>query len=87
MAAALAGEGYLVTVPEAYYEFEPLGTVLAYDAEGSGSENPTAPWSDRRPSRQLCFPSSAAMIHTLLEDAGTDFEWHEPEIRSWINVV
>jgi carboxymethylenebutenolidase len=39
MAAALAGEGYLVAVPEVYHEFEPLGTVLAYDAEGSARGN------------------------------------------------
>jgi carboxymethylenebutenolidase len=39
MAAALAGEGYLVAVPEVYHEFEPPGTVLAYDAEGSARGN------------------------------------------------
>ena len=39
MAAALAGEGYLVAVPEVYHEFEPLGTVLEYDAEGSARGN------------------------------------------------
>ena len=39
MAAALAGEGYLVAVPEVYHEFEPLGCVLAYDAEGSARGN------------------------------------------------
>ena len=39
MAAALAGEGYLVAVPEVYHEFEPLGTVLAYDADGSARGN------------------------------------------------
>lgn len=39
MAAALAGEGYLVAVPEVYHEFEPLGTVLAYDAEGTARGN------------------------------------------------
>src|SRR6187431_1710272 len=39
MAASLAGEGYLVAVPEVYHEFEPLGTVLAYDAEGSARGN------------------------------------------------
>ena len=38
-AAALAGEGYLVVVPEVYHEFEPLGSVLAYDAEGSARGN------------------------------------------------
>lgn len=39
MAAALAGEGYLVAVPEVYHEFEPLGTVLAYDQAGSDRGN------------------------------------------------
>jgi carboxymethylenebutenolidase len=39
MAAVLAGEGYLVAVPEVYHEFEPLGTVLAYDADGSARGN------------------------------------------------
>jgi len=39
MAAALAGEGYLVAVPEVYHEFEPAGTVLAYDQAGSDRGN------------------------------------------------
>lgn len=39
MAAALAGEGYLVAVPEVYHEFEPLGTVLAYDQPGTDRGN------------------------------------------------
>ncbi|MDB6080220.1 MAG: Dienelactone hydrolase [Akkermansiaceae bacterium] len=39
MAAALAGEGYLVAVPEVYHEFEAPGTVLAYDAAGSERGN------------------------------------------------
>ncbi len=39
MAAALAGEGYLVSVPEVYHEFEPPGKVLAYDTEGSERGN------------------------------------------------
>lgn len=39
MAAALAGNGYLVAVPEVYHEFEPAGTVLAYDAAGSERGN------------------------------------------------
>jgi carboxymethylenebutenolidase len=38
-AATLAGEGYLVAVPEVYHEFEPLGTVLAYDADGTARGN------------------------------------------------
>lgn len=39
MAAMLAGEGYLVAVPEVYHEFEELGSVLAYDADGSARGN------------------------------------------------
>jgi len=39
MAAALAGEGYLVAVPEVYHEFEPLGKVLDYDQAGSDRGN------------------------------------------------
>lgn len=38
-AAALAGEGYLVAVPEVYHEFEAPGTVLAYDQEGADRGN------------------------------------------------
>lgn len=39
MAAALAGHGYVVAVPEIYHEFGPLGTVLAYDQAGSDRGN------------------------------------------------
>lgn len=39
MAAALAGQGYLVAVPEVYHEFEPLGSVLAYDPAGTERGN------------------------------------------------
>jgi carboxymethylenebutenolidase len=39
MAAALAGEGYVVAAPEVYHEFEPAGTVLAYDQPGSDRGN------------------------------------------------
>ena len=38
-AAMLAGHGYLVAVPEVYHEFEPLGTVLAYDPMGTERGN------------------------------------------------
>src|ERR1700724_1803338 len=34
-AAMLAGHGYVVAMPEIYHEFEPAGTVLAYDQAGS----------------------------------------------------
>lgn len=39
MAAALAGEGFVVAVPEVYHEFEPPGSVLAYDQAGSDRGN------------------------------------------------
>ncbi len=38
-ARRLAGHGYLVAVPEVFHEHEPLGTVLAYDAEGTDKGN------------------------------------------------
>ncbi len=39
MAAMLAGNGYVVAVPEVYHELEPAGTVLGYDAAGSEAGN------------------------------------------------
>ncbi len=39
MAAFLAGHGYIVATPEIYHEFEPAGTVLAYDQAGSDRGN------------------------------------------------
>lgn len=39
MAAFLSGQGYLVAAPEVYHEFEPAGTVLAYDQAGSDRGN------------------------------------------------
>src|SRR6202158_2072680 len=38
-AAMLAGHGYVVAMPEIYHEFEPAGTVLAYDHAGSDRGN------------------------------------------------
>jgi carboxymethylenebutenolidase len=39
MAMQLAGHGYIVAVPEVYHEYEPAGTVLAYNQEGSDRGN------------------------------------------------
>ena len=39
MAAFLAGQGYVVGAPEVYHEFEPAGTVLAYDPAGTDRGN------------------------------------------------
>jgi carboxymethylenebutenolidase len=38
-AAFLAGHGYVVAVPEVYHEFEPPGTILAYDTAGADRGN------------------------------------------------
>jgi carboxymethylenebutenolidase len=38
-AAMLAGHGYVVAMPEIYHEFEPAGTILAYDQAGSDRGN------------------------------------------------
>jgi carboxymethylenebutenolidase len=38
-AAMLAGHGYIVAIPEIYHEFEPAGSVLAYDQAGADRGN------------------------------------------------
>ncbi len=38
-AAMIAGQGYLVAVPEVYHELEAAGTVLAYDQQGADKGN------------------------------------------------
>ena len=38
-AAMLAGQGYIVAMPEIYHEFEPAGTILPYDQSGSDRGN------------------------------------------------
>jgi carboxymethylenebutenolidase len=38
-AVQLAGHGYIVAVPEIYHEYEPAGTVFAYDQAGSDRGN------------------------------------------------
>jgi carboxymethylenebutenolidase len=39
LAAFVAGLGHVVAVPEVYHEFEPTGTVLAYDQAGTDRGN------------------------------------------------
>ncbi|HVC50417.1 MAG TPA: dienelactone hydrolase family protein [Stellaceae bacterium] len=39
MAAYLAGQGFVVGAPEIYHEYEPAGTVLAYDTAGTDRGN------------------------------------------------
>src|SRR5882672_10694915 len=38
-AALLAGNGFIVAVPEIYHEYESAGTVLAYDSAGADRGN------------------------------------------------
>jgi carboxymethylenebutenolidase len=38
-AALIAGQGYVVAVPEVYHELEPAGTVLPYDQAGADKGN------------------------------------------------
>jgi carboxymethylenebutenolidase len=39
LAAYVAGQGFVLAVPEVYHEYEPPGTVLAYDTAGSDRGN------------------------------------------------
>lgn len=39
LAAMLAGNGFVVAVPEVYHEYEPAGTVLGYDPAGTDRGN------------------------------------------------
>ena len=39
LAMMVAGQGYVVGVPEVYHEYEPAGTVLAYDQPGTDRGN------------------------------------------------
>ncbi|MCE2577396.1 dienelactone hydrolase family protein [Gluconacetobacter entanii] len=39
LAAMVAGQGHVVAVPEVYHEYEPAGTVLAYDRAGTDRGN------------------------------------------------
>ena len=39
LAAMVAGQGYLVAMPEVYHEYEPPGTVLRYDQAGTDRGN------------------------------------------------
>ena len=38
-AAMIAGQGYIVAIPEVYHELEPAGTVLPYDQKGADVGN------------------------------------------------
>ena len=61
-AAALASQGFIVAVPEIFHEFEPLGKVLAYDAEGTDRGN----WCKVNKPLQSYDDDARALIEFLL---------------------
>ena len=62
-AASLASHGFIVAVPEIFHEFEPLGKVLAYDAEGTNRGN----WCKVNKPLQSYDDDARALIRFLLE--------------------
>jgi carboxymethylenebutenolidase len=63
LAALMAGLGYVVAVPEVYHEYEPAGTVLAYDAAGTERGNKL-----KTTKVVASFDNDAACALTFLED-------------------
>jgi carboxymethylenebutenolidase len=61
LAAGLAGNGFVVAVPEIFHEFEPLGKVLAYDTEGTDRGN----WCKVNKPLSAYDSDSRAVIHFL----------------------
>jgi carboxymethylenebutenolidase len=59
-AAMLAGHGYIVAMPEIYHEFEPAGTVLAYDQAGSDRGNQ---WKTTKELASYDADATAALDH------------------------
>ena len=65
-AAFLAGHGFVVAVPEIYHEFEPAGTVLAYDQAGADRGNElktTKPLSSYDADARAAFIALSAHPH------------------------
>lgn len=61
-AAMIAGHGFVVVVPEIYHEFEPAGTVLAYDQAGADRGNTL------KTSKELAhYDSDARAVLTFLK--------------------
>ena len=63
-AAFLASQGFVVAVPEIFHEFEPLGKVLAYDAEGTDRGN----WCKVNKPLRSYDDDARAVIRFLLEN-------------------
>ncbi len=68
MAASLAGNGYLVAVPEVYHELEPAGTVLTYDTAGADKGN-----ADKTTKELASYDSDARAVldHLKAHEAST----------------
>jgi carboxymethylenebutenolidase len=60
-AALLAGNGFVVAVPEIYHELEPAGTVLAYDEAGAARGN-----QDKITKELAGYDSDARAVFDLL---------------------
>lgn len=59
-ARMLAGNGYLVSAPEVYHEFEPAGTALSYDQAGTDKGNR---YKVEKPLPAYDADASAALAH------------------------
>src|SRR5271167_247440 len=60
-AALLAGNGFVVTVPEIYHELEPAGTVLPYDEAGAACGN-----QDKTTKELASYDSDARAVFDFL---------------------
>ena len=75
LAAMVAGQGFLVAVPEVYHEYEAPGTVLHYDKPGTDRGNALkttkaiAAFDEDAPCR-ACLPAGARGLHRHAGDAG-----------------
>ena len=67
-AAMLAGHGYIVAIPEIYHEFETVGTVLAYDQQGSDRGNA---WKTAKELSSFDADARAVLEHLQSRPDGT----------------
>jgi carboxymethylenebutenolidase len=68
LAALVAGQGYVVAVPEVYHEYEPLGTVLRYDTAGTERGNTL---KTTKPIAGFDADASAALAYLQAHEACT----------------
>jgi dienelactone hydrolase len=76
-AALLAGHGFVVAVPEIYHEFEPAGTVLAYDQAGADRGNALKTTMIYGRQDPHVPGEGCAKVYAALTEAGVHFTWHE----------